>query len=86
MIAAGREKFEKALNDPQSLGDWVEPGELEFEDFKYAVYDVYQEKTGTTDVPDHGVPFPREPSGEPWSEDNDDLEERFPELWEKFGA
>jgi hypothetical protein len=86
LIASGRQRFESALQDPQSLGDWVEPDELEFEDFKYAVYDVYNEKTGTKDIPDHGLKYPSSPSGEEWSEDGDDLEERFPRLWAKYST
>jgi hypothetical protein len=84
LVAAGRDKFKKALQDPESLGDWVEPDELEFEEIKHVIYDVYNEKTKTKDIPNHGLKYPTSPSGEEWSEDGDDLENRFPRLWAKF--
>jgi len=86
LIASGRQNFADALQDPQTLGDWVEPDELEFEDIKYAVYDVYNQKTGTTDIPNHGLKPPSSPAGDPWEEDSDELEKRFPRLWAKFSA
>jgi Protein of unknown function (DUF4240) len=86
LIASGRERFEKALQDPESLADWAEPDELEFEDIKYVAYDVYQQKTGSKEIPSHNLPRLARPSGEEWSEDGDDLEERFPKLWAKFNS
>jgi hypothetical protein len=85
LIAAGRQKFEKALEDPESLAEWAEPDEVEFEGIKYAIYDVYAEKTGTTDLPRHDLTFP-EIRGEAWEEESDDLQKRFPKLWAKFSA
>jgi hypothetical protein len=83
LTGAGREKFEAALRDPDSLANWAEPDEVENEGIRYVVYRAYQAKTGTKDLPDHGIRFPKEPSGEAWSEDGDDLEKRFPKLWAK---
>jgi len=85
LIASGREKFEKALEDVESLADWVQ-GDMRFEGFSYVVYGVYREKTGTKDFPKHDLNHPNSPTGEEWSEDGDDLEERFPKLWAKFSS
>jgi len=86
LIASGREKFEKALENPESLADWTEPDEVENEGIKYVSYKVYEEKSGGGKMPDDGLRYPSNPSGEPWEEDNDDLERRFPALWAKFSS
>ena len=46
LIAEGRSKFEAAVNDPNSLGDWAEPDELEFEEISGVAPAVVEEKTG----------------------------------------
>ena len=84
LIAAGREKFENALRDPQSLADWIEPDETEYEIILYAVYDAYREKSGQDEIPDIQPNYPSRPTGEEWGEDNDDLKIRYPKLWAKF--
>ena len=86
LVAAGRQKFENALRDAESLADWANPDEVEFEGIHHVADEVYQEKTGAKKMPNHGLKHPNEPSGEDWSANGDDLENRFPNLWEKFGA
>jgi hypothetical protein len=66
LIATGREKFERAWEDPE-----------------YVAYAVYEEKTGADAIPDDKIRY-GEVKGEPWEEDSDDLEKRFPRLWAKF--
>jgi hypothetical protein len=84
LIAAGRERYDEALRDPESLAGWVEGGDFEFEAFWYVAPSVYCEKSGTNKFPQHNLIFPKSPSGEAWEED--DLEARFPKLWAAFGA
>ncbi len=87
LIAAGRDKFEEAMRDVQSLANWVRPGKLEFEDIASVIFDVYNQKAGTRgQLPVHDFRRPSGPSGEEWEEGGDDLKQRFPKLWSKFGA
>jgi len=83
LISRGRDVFEAALKDPQSLGRIARPDETacEYEPFGYVARQVYQEKTGS-DLPGNRF-LGGEPRGEPWEED--DLEQRFPKLWRQYG-
>ena len=88
LISMGRPVFEQALADPDSLAD-VEIGpdaeeDAFFEEFAYVAGQVYEEKTGTEmTYPERH--YPADPAGEPWEEEGDDLERRFPRLWAKYG-
>jgi hypothetical protein len=84
LIAAGREHYEAALRDAESLADWVEGGDFEFEALGYVAPGVFREKSKTKEFPQHNLTFPKNPTGEPWEED--DLEARFPQLWKTFNA
>jgi hypothetical protein len=86
LIGAGREKYEKALLDPESLGDWAVAEETEFELLMYVPNKVYKKLTCKNEFIKHAdLEFPPI-SGDDWSEDGDDLEKRFPKLWAKFGG
>ncbi len=74
LIAEGREKYERALADPESLVEWAEP-DFEFEGIYYIARDVYKEKSGGESMPLHNLEW-TEPSGENW--DEAELETRFP--------
>jgi len=86
LISMGKDIFEQALRDPESLADikfGEGPGEEEdafFEEYACAARDVYEEKTGE-EMPDVPIDFPENPTGEKWTED--DLPERYPRLWEQ---
>jgi len=83
LIAAGREKYERALLDPESLADWIE-AETEFEALMYVPDKVYREQTGNGgNVAHPDLKYPAL-SGNEWSDDSD-LEKRFPKLCAKFG-
>jgi hypothetical protein len=84
LIAAGKERFEAALLDAESLADWVDGGDFEFEAFWYVAPAVYREKSKTKELPQHDRVFPKNPIGEPWEED--DLQARFPRLSETFNS
>jgi hypothetical protein len=82
LIANGQEKFEAAMKNPASIGDWADD-EGDFEDMMYVAIDAYSEKTGT-EFPYDSVTSsrPSDPIGDSW--DEEDLEKMFPALCEKF--
>lgn len=86
LISMGRDVYDAALRDPESLLDVADADGVEvtsFEEFQYVPRQVYEEKTGQ-DMPDTDVERPTDPIGEEWSEDSDDLARRFPKLWAKY--
>ncbi|WP_405692161.1 DUF4240 domain-containing protein [Streptomyces sp. NBC_00057] len=91
LIGQGREIFEGALHDPDSLADLLDDFDEEIdgdaEDLGYAADEAYEQLTGVV-TPDLGLPpQASEPEGTPFSfEDDAALAERFPALWERFGA
>ena len=76
------------MRDPQSLARVVREADddCQYEGFQYVASQAWEAKTGRRieDFPDHGLHQPPEPAGEPWSEEGDDLERRFPKLSKKF--
>lgn len=87
LISMGREVYEAALRDPETLVDVADASGVEetsFEDFQYAARQIYESKTGH-ELPDTGVSHDNEPRGEPWSEDRDDLAQLLPKLWQRYG-
>jgi hypothetical protein len=87
LISMGLEVYAAALRDPESLIDVADTDGIEatsFEEFQYVPSQVYENKTGQ-DMPDTGVSHPREPAGDRWSEEGNDLSRRLPRLWAKYG-
>ena len=87
LISMGREVYESALRDPESLVDVADADGIEatsFEEFQYVPCQVYENKTGQN-MPDTGVSYTGEPAGDKWSENGDDLSRRLPRLWAKYG-
>ncbi len=82
LLAQGKNYFEAALANPENAAKNAVVGEFnECEDILYVANSVYKEATGediTTKIIE-----PSEPAGESWEED--DVEQKFPELAEKFG-
>lgn len=85
LIASGRAKFEAALQDAESLAEWAEPDELEFESISHVPIALLKERNASRPA-NQRLKQPSQPAGERWIEDGDDLEERFPRLWEKFNT
>ena len=87
LIAQGREVYENALKDPQSLAEDIsedEAGDIELEDILSVSYDAYKLKTGKDDFYDK-VEVSEYPEIElNWSEDERELEKMFPKLIKKF--
>jgi hypothetical protein len=94
LVSRGRDVYEAALADPDSLAQRdVQPGPdgvWEFEEIYYVVGDAFKEKGGEGDVRDHSEPEAGmggpEPSGEPFSEEEEHLARRYPKLWQRFGT
>jgi hypothetical protein len=82
LIAQGKDYY-KAIEDPQSVADSIEPGQdPSFESISSCATDVYEEMTDSElRVFIHYVD--REPTGASW--DDRDLQIRFPEACRKFG-
>jgi hypothetical protein len=91
LIGQGREVFEGAVHDPDSLADLLddfdEEADGDGEELGYAADEAYEQLTGT-DAPDLGIPpAPPEPEGTPMDFDDEAvLAERYPRLWERFRA
>ncbi|WHI44679.1 DUF4240 domain-containing protein [Microbulbifer sp. JMSA004] len=82
LISGGREKFDAALKNPESLADWL-PEDFEAEDFMYIANDAYEKVTGKEFPYDRLTSEGRDdPVGEAW--DEDDLPKRYPALYSKY--
>jgi Protein of unknown function (DUF4240) len=81
LISRGRDVFERALADPESLAD-VADGDVEAEGLRYAVQEAY-EATHDDELPITGPSHGDEPAGEEWDEDR--VYELYPRLAAKFG-
>jgi hypothetical protein len=89
LIGQGREVFEGALHDPDSLAELLDDFDEELdgdaEELGYAADDAYERLTGER-TPDLGLPpQASEPVGTPIDLENDRvLASRFPRLWDRF--
>jgi hypothetical protein len=91
LISRGQRVYEAALRDPETLERVVnaEAGdECQYEGFQYVAREAWEKKTRNRlgDFPAQEITQADEPSGEPWSEEGDDLARRLPKLWRKFAA
>jgi hypothetical protein len=89
LISRGREVFEAALADPDSLATCVPDSdqaqvETQVEGFQYVAKQAWAAVSGKKygDFPRHPIEYRREPLGEAWEED--DLPTLFPKLAKKF--
>ncbi|MCW7946720.1 polymerase [Streptomyces hygroscopicus] len=91
LIGQGRETFEGAVHDPDSLADLLEDFDEEVdgdgEELGYAADEAYEQLTGTV-APDLGLPpASSDPEGTPFDLENKSvLAERYPRLWDRFKA
>jgi hypothetical protein len=88
LISMGRNAYERALADPESLAD-IELGpdgeeDVFFEVFGYVAATAYRAKMGK-EMSLVVTPYPSDPSGEPFEEDSDDLARRYPRLFSRYG-
>jgi len=85
LISKGRDVYQKALADPDSLTDLAEDQEITNESFGYAALTVYENKTGK-EVPQKEFNQASEPIGDEWDFDDEDRNaELLPKLSQLFG-
>ena len=81
LISRGRQSYESAIANPESLVDEESDEDtLFYEGYQYAVNDGVEASAGF--VPDRNKPHPENPSGKEWEEDK--VYELFPKLSAKF--
>lgn len=83
LIGQGRAIFEKAVEDIETLSDIGNTDDGNWEGLSYIASETYENKTGG-EMP-RGFRENTEISGEEWDEEGDDLKNRYPKLWDKFG-
>jgi hypothetical protein len=77
LISKGKDIFENALKDPESLASLGDEIEIDNEMFGYVAQEIYEEMNGS-DLPRSEIDFSREPVGEEW--DFDDEQENIKHL------
>lgn len=87
LIGRGREVFERAVREPDSLADVELPEdpmlECELEGLLYLANEVYEDEAGE-EMPYEPREGMAEPRGEPWDEDDEEeLRRRVPRLMER---
>ncbi len=87
LIGQGKSVYQSILTHPDLLAEMVEDEDdlyvLESQDIWSVAVNVYQDKTGSDDMPNDGeTAFPTEPKGKTWEEE--DLAELLPNLYQKF--
>ena len=85
LISLGRDAYEAALRDPDSLAPVVQDAEQgDWENADNVAPDAYESATGE-DFPADDSDLSGDPSGEPWDdEDQEALVQRYPALAAKF--
>ena len=82
LISMGRQTFERALADPQSLADIDYDAEVaDYEGYQYVPLQVERDLSGGQDFP-RSRPHPKDPSGTIWDEDQ--VAKLFTKLAEKY--
>lgn len=82
LISMGRQTYERALADPQSLADMDYDAETaHYEGYQYVPTTVETELGGGRKFP-RARPHPAGPSGKPWDEDR--VAELYPKLAAKY--
>ena len=87
LIGQGETNYQNILTHPVLLAEMVEDEDdlyaLESQDIWSVAVNVYQDKTGSDDMPtDANTEFPTKPKGKAWEEE--DLAELLPNLYQKF--
>ena len=91
LISKGKTAFEQVLANPDSLGDFVDPGTkaaLELEAFAYVAGEVWSARSGRPVIElaeAAAAAYAAQPAGKPFTEDQAHLSARYPKLWSRFG-
>ncbi|WP_299123414.1 DUF4240 domain-containing protein [uncultured Tenacibaculum sp.] len=83
LIGQGKSVFENAIINIKSLTELKDTNDGDWEGLSYIATSIYEEKTGK-EMPT-GISENFNMTGEEWDEDSDDLKNRYPKLWAKFG-
>lgn len=76
LISKGSHIYREALADPETLVGKFRVFEANFEEFRYVMHEVLEDKHGAQVEPSDQIPA--DPAGEPW--DEEDLDRLFPAL------
>lgn len=84
LISHGREVYERALADPESLAELTFQSEeaICYEGFQYVTHEAAKEKHGG--LPLRTVAHPKDPTGQEWEEDT--VEQLYPRLAAKYSG
>lgn len=83
LIGQGKSIFESAVQNIETLSELKETNDGDWEGLSYIPTDIYEKKTGN-DMP-NGIQENFEITGEEWDEDENELKNRFPKIYAKFG-
>lgn len=83
LIGQGKSIFESAVQNIETLSELKETNDGDWEGLSYISTDIYEKKTGN-DMPNE-IQENFEIIGEEWEEDENELKNRFPKLYAKFG-
>ncbi len=83
LIGQGKSIFESAVQNIETLSELKQTNDGDWEGLSYIPTDIYEKKTGN-DMP-NGIQENFEITGEEWEEDENELKNRFPNLYAKFG-
>ncbi len=83
LIGQGKSIFNNAIQNIETLSELKETNDGDWEGLSYIPTNIYEKKTGH-DMP-QGIQENFEITGEEWEEDENDLKNRFPKLYTKFG-
>lgn len=83
LIGQGKSIFNNAIQNIETLSELKETNDGDWEGLSYIPTDIYEKKT-KNDIP-KGIQENFEITGEEWEEDENDLKNRFPKLYAKFG-
>lgn len=82
LISQGREVFERAIKDADSLAEVDYGGEdVCYEGFQHVAQEILRERG--LEAP-RDVPFPADPAGEEWNEDEAELAALYPKLAARY--
>ena len=83
LISMGKDVFERALADPDSLESLSEEAidELYAEGFQYVAGGIYEDRTGS--LLERAQPHPLKPTGKKHEDDSGELRRRWPKLFAK---
>ena len=83
LIGQGKSIFENAVQNIETLSELQQTNNGDWEGLSYIPTEIYTKKTGSN-MP-NGIQENFEISGEKWEEDENELKNRFPKLYAKFG-